>query len=259
MLAIGVGAAAGLLIDHAGCHRPHAPASAVRVPGASPFATQRLAVPALLALPARRRGARAILARGARAEAAAGRRGRGQCAARRPHVRARQPRHLRPDDLSNGFGASVGLEAAYAQLARRWASVAGVALKLRRARPAHPGRGRRGRGDRRGVRRAADRRLLRLRDRHRRLYAVGDRAGRGRRAGRRRWSRRRSACSPMSINVVADARSPRRTIICSMRCSARSAPAIGIVLMRRWRWSSRRCGACRLPGLGAAGGRRRCC
>ena len=45
-------------------------------------------------------------------------------------------------------------------------------------RPAHPGRRRRGRRDRRGVQRAAHRRLLCLRDRPRRLHARGDRTGR---------------------------------------------------------------------------------
>ena len=86
--------------------------------------------------------------------------------------------------ISNGFGASVGLEAAYAQAGGALASFAG-----KDAQPAAGGhadaRGGRGWGrDRRRVRRAADRCVLRLRDRHRRLYAGVGRAGRGSRAGR---------------------------------------------------------------------------
>ena len=50
--------------------------------------------------------------------------------------------------ISNGFGASVGLEAAYAQIGGALASLAGRRAQPAAQRPAHPGRRRRGRGDR---------------------------------------------------------------------------------------------------------------
>ena len=87
--------------------------------------------------------------------------------------------------LSNGFGASVGLEAAYAQIGGGLASLLGRWLSLRRGDLRTLVGAGAGRGDRRRLRRAADRRLLCLRDRDRRLYAGRDRAGRRRRAGRR--------------------------------------------------------------------------
>ena len=83
--------------------------------------------------------------------------------------------------ISNGFGASVGLEAAYAQLGGGFASRDRPGLEPAAQRPAHLRRRRRRRGHRRGVRRAAHRRLLRLRDHHRLLHRRQHRPGGGRR------------------------------------------------------------------------------
>ncbi len=80
--------------------------------------------------------------------------------------------------LSNGVGASVGLEAAYAQAGGGFASIVGQWLRLRRADMRYSLiRG--GRGHRGGLQRAANGRFLRVRDRYRRLYAGSDCPSRG--------------------------------------------------------------------------------
>ena len=85
--------------------------------------------------------------------------------------------------LSNGAGASVGLEAGYAQIGAGIASTSRRDVAFAPAGFAHAGRLRRRRRHRGGVRRAADRRLLRLRAHHRRLFARQCRAGLRRDAG----------------------------------------------------------------------------
>ena len=73
--------------------------------------------------------------------------------------------------ISNGCGASVGLEAGYAQIGAGVASYLGVRSRLRRQDLRDAGRLRGGRRDCGGVRRAAHGRLLRFRAHHRRLFA----------------------------------------------------------------------------------------
>ncbi len=83
--------------------------------------------------------------------------------------------------ISNGFGASVGLEAAYTQMGSGFASWLGSGVPAAAQRHAHPCRLRFGWCDRRGLRRPADRRLLCVRADFGDLYAV--RSGPGRRGG----------------------------------------------------------------------------
>jgi CIC family chloride channel protein len=76
--------------------------------------------------------------------------------------------------VSNGAGASVGLEAAYAQMGGGIASALGQWFAAPRG-SAHADRGRGRRGRRRGFRRAIGRRVLCLRDRN--LHPGRDRTG----------------------------------------------------------------------------------
>ena len=76
----------------------------------------------------------------------------------------------------------------------------------------------------RGVRRAAGRRLLRVRDRHRRLYAVRDRAGRRGGAGRRagRADARRAALSHRSVQPAPPIRDASLSALCRARRALRA-------------------------------------
>ena len=71
---------------------------------------------------------------------------------------------------SNGVGGSVGLEAGYAQIGSAIASRLGPLLPAAAVGHAAHGRVRRGRRDRSGLQRAADRRLLCVRARHRHVF-----------------------------------------------------------------------------------------
>ena len=110
--------------------------------------------------------------------ATAGRRGRGERAPRRPDDAARFGRCRRPDaDLQRLW--RLGRARSRLCPNRRCRCLVHRPPAQRPARrPAHAGRSRGGSGHRRGLRGAADRRFLRVRDRHRGLYAVGHRAGR---------------------------------------------------------------------------------
>ena len=79
--------------------------------------------------------------------------------------------------VSNGFGASVGLEAAYAQAGGSWASLLGKWMHLRRGDMRTMVAAGAGAGIARGVRGAADGGLLRLRGGAGVLLGGDDRAG----------------------------------------------------------------------------------
>ena len=103
--------------------------------------------------------------------AAGGRSGRGQCAARRTHVA--EPEPARGDanrDLERLRRVGRARSGLCPDRGRR-RLVSGDSIALAPAGSQDAGRLRGGRGDRGGVRRAADRRLLRLRAHHRRLLA----------------------------------------------------------------------------------------
>ena len=105
---------------------------------------------------------------------------------------------------SSGVGASVGLEAGYTQLASGIASRIGRAFPPAPRRSAHPGRLRRRRRDRRRVRGAAGRRLLRLRADHRQLFGHQPGAGRDRRADRLSGRRGIFACRVRRCRLTGD-------------------------------------------------------
>ena len=116
--------------------------------------------------------------------AAGGRSGRGQRAAGRTHVAQPKPAGGDPNrDLERLRRVGRARGGLCADRGRR-RLVPGSEVALAPPRPAHARRLRRGRRDRGGVRRAADRRLLRLRAHHRRLFA------RQRDSGLRRHARR---------------------------------------------------------------------
>ena len=117
--------------------------------------------------------------------AAGGRSGRGQRAARRTHVAQPEPAGGDPNrnlERLRRVGRARGRLCPDRGRRRLVSRESG--RDLRRQDLAHAGRLRRGRRDRGGVRRAADRRLLRLRAHHRRLFA------RQRDPGLRRHARR---------------------------------------------------------------------
>lgn len=122
---------------------------------------------------------------GAPPSTAIGGRGGSQCAARRAHVDARQP-DRRGADLAlervrciGGPGGDLHANGLRCGLA------AGTGPARASYRHAHAGRRRLRGGDRRRVWCSAGRRVLRIRDRDRCLYAIGAGAGGGSRAGRR--------------------------------------------------------------------------
>ena len=90
-------------------------------------------------------------------------------------------------------GVAVGMEAGYSQLGAARPGQGRAVFPPAPRRPAHLRRRRRGSGDRRGLQRAAGRRLLRLRADPRRLFGARAGAGRRRRAGRDAWRARADA------------------------------------------------------------------